>query len=43
MKRIIFITLAVAMTACSPKNAVPAGNRQVLTEGWTLTREGSSD
>ena len=43
MKRIIFITLAMAMTACSPKNAVPAGNRHVLAEGWTLSREGASE
>ena len=43
MKRILFITLAVAMTACSPKNAVPSGNRDVLTEGWTLSREGASE
>ena len=31
------------MTACSPKNAVPSGNRDVLTEGWTLSREGASE
>ena len=43
MKKLIFITLAVAMTACSPKNTVPAGNRDVLAEGWTLSREGSSE
>ena len=43
MKRTIIITLAVAMTACSPKNAVPAGNRHVLAEGWTLSREGASE
>ena len=43
MKRILFITLVVAMTACSPKNTVPAGNRDVLTEGWTLSREGASE
>ena len=43
MKRILFITLAVAMTACSPKNTVPAGNRDVLAEGWTLSREGASE
>ena len=43
MKRIIFITLAVAMTACSPKSAAPSGNRDVLADGWTLTREGSSE
>ena len=43
MKKIIFITFAVAMTACSPKNAVPSGNRDVLAEGWTLSREGASE
>ena len=43
MKRILFITLAVAMTACSPKNTVPAGNRDVLAEGWTLSREGATE
>ncbi len=43
MKKIIFITLAVAMTACSPKNAVPSGNRDVLAEGWTLSREGATE
>ena len=43
MKKIIFITLAVAMTACSPKNTVPSGNRDVLAEGWTLSREGASE
>ena len=43
MKRIILITLAVAMTACSPKNTVPSGNRDILADGWTLTREGSSE
>ena len=43
MKRTIIITLAVAMTACSPKNAVPAGNRHVLAEGWTLSREGATE
>ena len=43
MKRIIFITLAVAMTACSPKNTVPAGNRDILADGWTLSREGASE
>ena len=42
MKRIFLITLAVAMTACSPKNTVPSGNRDVLAEGWTLSREGRS-
>ena len=31
------------MTACSPKNVVPSGNRDVLTEGWTLSREGASE
>ena len=35
--------MAVAMTACSPKNAVPSGNRQQLADGWTLTREGSAE
>ena len=43
MKKIIFITLAVAMTACSPKNTVPSGNRDVLAEGWTLSREGAAE
>ena len=43
MKRILIITLAVAMTACSPKNAVPSGNRDVLAEGWTLSREGATE
>ena len=43
MKKIIFITLAVAMTACSPKNAVLSGNRDVLAEGWTLSREGATE
>ena len=43
MKKIIFITLAVAMTACSPKNAVPSGNRDVLAEEWTLSREGATE
>ena len=43
MKKIIFITLAVAMTACSPKNTVPSGNRDVLADGWTLSREGASE
>ena len=38
-----FMILAVAMTACSPKNAVPSGNRAVLADGWTLSREGASD
>ena len=31
------------MTACSPKSAAPSGNRDVLADGWTLTREGSSE
>ena len=31
------------MTACSPKNAVPSGNRDVLAEGWTLSREGATE
>ena len=35
--------LAVAMTACSPKNTVPSGNREILAEGWTLSREGASE
>ena len=43
MKRIVLITLAVAMTACSPKNTVPAGNRDILADGWTLSREGASE
>ena len=38
-----FIILAIAMTACSPKNTVPAGNRDVLAEGWTLSREGATE
>ena len=42
MKKII-IMLAVAMTACSPKNTVPSGNREILAEGWTLSREGASE
>ena len=42
MKRILFLTLAVAMTACSPKNTVPSGNRSILADGWTLSREGAS-
>ena len=43
MKRIVLITLAVAMTACSPKNTVPAGNRDILADGWTLSREGTAE
>ena len=43
MKSIVLITLAVAMTACSPKNTVPAGNRDILADGWTLSREGASE
>ena len=31
------------MTACSPKNTVPSGNREILAEGWTLSREGASE
>ena len=34
--------MALAMTACSPKNAAPSGNRDILTDGWTLSREGAS-
>jgi exo-1,4-beta-D-glucosaminidase len=30
------------MIACSPKNAVPCGNRDFLSDGWTLSREGAS-
>ena len=43
MKSIVLITLAVAMTACSPKNTVPAGNRDILADGWTLSREGTAE
>ncbi len=43
-KRIVYMMLAVAMTACSPKNTVvPSGNREILAEGWTLSREGASE
>ena len=28
--------------ACSPKNAVPCGDREILADGWTLSREGAS-
>ncbi len=31
------------MTACSPKNTVPSGNREILAEGWTLSREGATE
>ena len=42
-KLTILFSLAVAMIACSPKNAVPGGNRDILTDGWTLSREGASE
>ena len=42
MKRIlILLTLASTLTACA-KTAVPAGNRQLLTDGWTLARAGDA-
>ena len=44
MKKLtILFSLAVAMIACSPKKAVPGGNRDILTDGWTLSREGVSE
>ena len=43
MKRLLIIlSLATAFSACA-RNAVPSGNRQVLSEGWTLSREGSME
>ena len=41
MKKLLLI-LAVSLTACAGK-AVPSGHNRVLTEGWTLTREGAAD
>ena len=37
-----FLSLAVVTAACAG-NAAPSGNRRVLTDGWTLTREGASE
>ena len=43
MKRLCyFLSLAVVTAACAG-NAAPSGNRQVLTDGWTLTREGAAE
>ena len=36
------LSLAVVTAACAG-NAAPSGNRQVLTDGWTLTREGAAE
>ena len=36
------LSLAVVTAACAG-NAAPSGNRQVLTGGWTLTREGAAE
>ena len=38
----IILSLAMATIACSPNSAVPSGNREILADGWTLTRDGAS-
>ena len=44
MKRFSLLLLsAVAMIACSPKNAVLSGDREILADGWTLSRAGASE
>jgi exo-1,4-beta-D-glucosaminidase len=42
MKHWTLLTVAIAMIACSPKNAVLSGDREILADGWTLTRAGAS-
>ena len=43
MKNWTILAIAVAMIACSPKSAVLSGDREILTDGWTLSREGASE
>ena len=38
---ILLFTVA-AILSCSPKNTVPGGNRQGLSDGWTLSRDGAA-
>ena len=38
-----FLFLAVAVTACSPKNAALNGDRRQLADGWTLKPEGAAE
>jgi exo-1,4-beta-D-glucosaminidase len=43
MKKVLtYLTLAMAMTACA-RTTVPSGSRQMLADGWTLTREGAAE
>ena len=43
MKHItLFLFFALAMIACGPKNAALSGDREILADGWTLSREGAS-
>ena len=42
MKHWTLLTVAIAMIACSPKNAVLSGDREILADGWTLSRSGAS-
>ena len=42
MKHWTLLTLALAAIACSPKNAALSGDRELLADGWTLSREGAS-
>ena len=38
----LLLLSAVAMIACSPKNAALSGDRAILADGWTLSRAGAS-
>ena len=42
MKHWTLLTIAMMAIACSPKNAVLSGDREILADGWTLSRAGAS-
>ncbi len=41
-KSLFFLLTVAAILSCSPKNTVPGGSSQRLSDGWTLSRDGAA-